>query len=201
VVKGDGVLRGSVNGAAAVRFTATASAANSQYCRIVPLVQDAAARRAPVVRPAGRYAIPFTAVALLLGALAWLLSGEALRFAEVLVVATPCPLLIAAPVAFLGGMSRAARNGIIIKNGGTLEQLARVRTAVFDKTGTLTHGSPTLTNTPLMALPPKCRATGLLSESGILWPGAVVPLVRRPSPAASWRSMSVLTTPMPALSS
>jgi heavy metal translocating P-type ATPase len=163
VVKGDGVLSGSVNGAAAVRLTATASAANSQYSRIVALVQDASASRAPVVRLADRYAIPFTAVALLLGALAWLLSGEALRFAEVLVVATPCPLLIAAPVAFLGGMSRAARNGIIIKNGGTLEQLARVRTAVFDKTGTLTHGRPTLEEVKLAGAPAR-----FFSETDVL---------------------------------
>lgn len=143
-VRGGGVLSGSVNGASAVRLAATASAENSQYSRIVALVQEAAASRAPVVRLADSYAAPFTVVGLLLGGVAWLLSGEALRFAEVLVVATPCPLLIAAPVAFLGGMSRAARHGIIVKNGGTLEQLSRVRTAVFDKTGTLTQGTPTL---------------------------------------------------------
>lgn len=142
--KGDEVLSGSVNGAAAVRMIATASAADSQYSRIIALVRDAAESRAPVVRLADRYAIPFTLLALAIGGAAWLASGEALRFAEVMVVATPCPLLIAAPVAFLGGMSRAARNGIIVKHGGTLEQLARIRTAVFDKTGTLTHGRPTL---------------------------------------------------------
>ncbi|MGA7206212.1 MAG: heavy metal translocating P-type ATPase [Specibacter sp.] len=143
-VCGAEVLSGSVNGATAARLVATALAADSQYSRIVALVRDAAASRSPMVRLADRYAGPFTLVALLLAGAAWALSGEALRFAEVLVVATPCPLLIAAPVAFLGGMSRAARNGIIVKNGGTLEQLARVKTAVFDKTGTLTHGRPTL---------------------------------------------------------
>ena len=144
VAKGEEVLSGSVNGAAAVRMAATASAADSQYSRIIALVRGAAESRAPVVRLADRYALPFTLVALALGGAAWLASGEALRFAEVMVVATPCPLLIAAPVAFLGGMSRAARNGIIVKHGGTLEQLARIRTVVFDKTGTLTHGRPTL---------------------------------------------------------
>lgn len=140
--QGAGVLSGSVNGVAAVRLAATAK--HSQYSHIVALVRNAAASRAPVVRLADKYAAPFTVLGLLLGGLACLLSGEAVRFAEVLVVATPCPLLIAAPVAFLGGMSRSARNGIIVKNGGTLEQLARIRTAVFDKTGTLTQGQPSL---------------------------------------------------------
>lgn len=144
MIKGDVILSGSVNGVSAVRMRATASVTNSQYSRIVSLVGNAAASRAPVVRLADRYAVPFTFLALALGGGAWLLSGEASRFAEVMVVATPCPLLIAAPVAFLGGMSRAARNGIIVKSGGTLEQLARIRTAVFDKTGTLTQGRPTL---------------------------------------------------------
>lgn len=143
-VQGDSVLSGSVNGAASARLVATALAADSQYSRIVALVRGASQSRAPMVRLADRYAGPFTLLALLLGGVAWLLSGEPLRFAQVLVVATPCPLLIAAPVAFLGGMSRAARNGIIVKNGGTLEQLSRIRTTVFDKTGTLTHGRPTL---------------------------------------------------------
>ena len=141
---GDTVLSGSVNGQAAVEVVATASAADSQYQQIVALVAEAAASRAPVVRLADRYAVPFTLFSLALAGLAWWLSGDPVRFAEVLVLATPCPLLIAAPVAFIGGMSRAARNGVIVKSGGVLEQLATARTAVFDKTGTLTHGSPTL---------------------------------------------------------
>ncbi|HSU47797.1 MAG TPA: HAD-IC family P-type ATPase, partial [Arthrobacter sp.] len=141
---GDAVLSGAVNGEAAVRIRVSARAEDSQYSRIVALVREASASRAPVVRLADRYALPFTGLALALGALAWILSGEPGRFAAVLVVATPCPLLIAAPVAFLGGMSRAARSGIIVKNGGTLEQLSRIRTAAFDKTGTLTLGRPAL---------------------------------------------------------
>jgi heavy metal translocating P-type ATPase len=141
---GDGLLSGSVNGDAAVRMRATATVEDSQYSRIVVLVKEASASRAPVVRLADRYAVPFTALAFLLAGAAWYISGDAKRFAEVLVVATPCPLLLAAPVAFLGGMSRAARAGIIVKNGGTLERLARVKTAVFDKTGTLTQGRPAL---------------------------------------------------------
>jgi heavy metal translocating P-type ATPase len=141
---GDPVLSGSVNGQSAATVRATALAADSQYQQIVALVADAAASKAPVVRLADRYAVPFTVVALVIAGGAWLVSGDPVRFAEVLVVATPCPLLLAAPVAFLGGMSRAARNGIIVKGGGVLEQLARARTVVFDKTGTLTHGAPSI---------------------------------------------------------
>ncbi|MGY4857963.1 heavy metal translocating P-type ATPase [Cryobacterium sp. AP23] len=141
---GDAVLSGSVNGQSAITVRATALAADSQFQQIVALVAEAAASKAPVVRLADRYAVPFTAVAILIAGLAWYLSGDPVRFAEVLVVATPCPLLLAAPVAFMGGMGRAARTGIIVKGGGVLEKLARARTVVFDKTGTLTYGAPTI---------------------------------------------------------
>ena len=141
---GDAVLSGSINGQSAATIRATATAANSQYQQIIALVEGAAASKAPVVRLADRYAVPFTAVSLFIAGLAWIFSGDPVRFAEVLVVATPCPLLISAPVAFMGGMSRAARNGIIVKGGGVLEMLSRAKTVVFDKTGTLTHGTPTI---------------------------------------------------------
>lgn len=141
---GDTVLSGTVNGTRAIHVRASATAANSQYSRIVELVREAAASRAPVVRLADRYAVPFTLLAYAVAGLAWWLSGDPVRFAEVLVVATPCPLLIAAPVAFMGGMSRAARSGVIVKDGGTLERLAAVRSVAFDKTGTLTAGIPKL---------------------------------------------------------
>ena len=141
---GDRLLSGSVNGGKALTMRATARVEDSQYQRIIALVAEASQSRAPLVRLADRYAVPFTMGALLVAGLAWFLSGDPTRFAEVLVVATPCPLLIAAPVAFMGGMSRAARGGIIVKNGGTLEKLSRVRTVVFDKTGTLTQGQPSL---------------------------------------------------------
>lgn len=142
--KGDGLLSGSVNAETAVHIRATATAADSQYQRIIALVEGAAESKARVVRLADRYAVPFTVVALLIAGIAWAVSGDPVRFAQVLVVATPCPLLIAAPVAFMGGMSRAARNGVIVKGGGVLEQLAASRTVVFDKTGTLTTGAPTV---------------------------------------------------------
>ncbi len=139
---GDPVLSGSVNGPAAIEIIATAVAADSQYQRIVELVREAASSKAPLVRLADRYALPFTAVSLAIAGVAWAVSGDPVRFAEVLVVATPCPLLIAAPVAFMGGMSSAAKRGIVMKSAASLEKLARVRTVAFDKTGTLTQGRP-----------------------------------------------------------
>ncbi len=139
---GDGVLSGSVNGPTAIEVLATAVAADSQYQRIVELVRNASSSKAPLVRLADRYAVPFTGAALAIAGVAWVISGDPVRFAEVLVVATPCPLLIAAPVAFMGGMGSAAKRGIVMKSAASLEKLARVRTVAFDKTGTLTQGRP-----------------------------------------------------------
>lgn len=141
---GQDIYSGAVNGSAAFRMTVTARAEDSQYQRIVALVSEATESKAPFVRMADRYAVPFTALAYTIAGTAWALTGEASRFAEVLVVATPCPLIIAAPVAFIAGMSRAAKNGIIVKSGGILEKLARISTVAFDKTGTLTVGKPVL---------------------------------------------------------
>lgn len=141
---GEEALSGAVNGTRVVRIRAVRRSADSQYQQIVALVRAAEDSRAPVVRLADRFAVPFTAVALVLAGAAWTISGDPTRFAEVLVLATPCPLLIAAPVAFLGGLSRAARSGVIIKSGAVIEQLARLRSAAFDKTGTLTRGRPDL---------------------------------------------------------
>lgn len=139
---GDVLLSGSINGPDAVTVQASARASDSQYQRIVQLVTEAAASKAPIVRLADRYAVPFTLVSVALAAIAWWVSGDPVRFAEVLVVATPCPLLIAAPVAFMAGMSSASTYGVVVKNAGTLEVLARAKTVVFDKTGTLTSGRP-----------------------------------------------------------
>ena len=139
---GDRILSGSLNGSVAVEMIATQIAGKSEYQRIVGLVEEATKSKAPLVRLADRYAIPFTVVAYAIAITAWIVSGDPVRFAEVLVVATPCPLLIAAPVAFMGGMSRAAKAGVVIKDAGTLERLSQVKTVAFDKTGTLTHGEP-----------------------------------------------------------
>lgn len=141
---GERVVSGVVNGSTAIVMRAAALAADSEYQRIVSLVEEAQGSRAKTVRLADRYAMPFTVFSLVIAGVAWFVSGDPVRFAEVLVVATPCPLLIAAPVAFLGGMSRAAKAGLIVKGGGTLEQLSQVRSVAFDKTGTLTTGHPEL---------------------------------------------------------
>lgn len=142
---GETVMSGAVTGGGLVRLRATATAAESQYQTIISLVAAAADSKAPFVRLADRVAIPFTLVAFGIAALAWAFSGDPSRFAEVLVVATPCPLLIAAPVAFIAGMSRSARIGVIVKGGGVIEQLARVVTVAMDKTGTITRGAPEVT--------------------------------------------------------
>ncbi|HCS60099.1 MAG TPA: heavy metal translocating P-type ATPase [Microbacterium sp.] len=137
---GEAVLSGTVNSTASFTMRAQKVAGDSNYASIVRLVEEAVESRAPMVRLADRYAVPFTIVSLLIAGFAWFFSGDPVRFAEVLVVATPCPLLIATPVAFMGGMSSAAKLNVIIKDGGVLEVLARVRSAAFDKTGTLTEG-------------------------------------------------------------
>ncbi|UNK70558.1 heavy metal translocating P-type ATPase [Microbacterium sp. H1-D42] len=141
---GDEVLSGAVNGSNAVRIRALRLSSDSQYQQIIALVHEAQQSKAPTVRLADRFAIPFTLVSLAIAGVAWAIAGDPLRFAQVLVLATPCPLLIAAPVAFLGGLSRTAKEGVIVKGGAVIEQLARVRSAAFDKTGTLTQGRPEL---------------------------------------------------------
>lgn len=142
---GDEILSGVVNGTTAVTVTAIKRAHESQFQQIVALMSEAEENRAPIVRLADRYAIPFTVLSLVIGGVAWFVSGSATRFAEVMVLATPCPLLIAAPVAFIGGQAQASRNGVIVKSGAVLEQLSRVQSALFDKTGTLTRGTPEVT--------------------------------------------------------
>ncbi|MGY5318749.1 heavy metal translocating P-type ATPase [Neomicrococcus lactis] len=145
LVRGEEVLSGVVNGSGSVTLIATRAAKDSQYQQIAALVEEAATSKAPMVRLADRFAVPFTLISLLIAGLAWWFSGDPVRFAEVLVVATPCPLIIAAPVAFMAGMSRSARGGAIVKSSATLEKFHRARSIAFDKTGTLTYGQPSLT--------------------------------------------------------
>lgn len=137
---GDEVLSGSINGETAVLIRTSKKASDSQYQKIVQLVKESEATPAQFVRLADRYAVPFTIVTLLIAGAAWLISGDMTRFAEVLVVASPCPLILAAPIAFVGGMSRSSRNGLLVKNGTTIEKLSLAKTVAFDKTGTLTTG-------------------------------------------------------------
>jgi heavy metal translocating P-type ATPase len=141
---GEGLRSGAINVGGPLRLRATASAEASSYAAILRLVRTAQQERAPMARLADRWALLFLAVTLLAAGLAWALAGDPRRALAVLVVATPCPLILAAPVALMGGLSRAARHGAIIKGGSALERLARVRTALFDKTGTLTSGMPQL---------------------------------------------------------
>lgn len=139
---GDRLLSGSVNASSAITYKSTHSAADSQYQQIIKLVKTATQSQSPFVRLADRYSIPFTLMAFTIAGGVWLLSGDSMRFLQVLVVATPCPLILGAPIALISGISRAAREGIIIKNGTAIEQLAAVQTVAFDKTGTLTIGKP-----------------------------------------------------------
>ncbi|MER5390258.1 heavy metal translocating P-type ATPase [Saccharopolyspora sp. NPDC002686] len=151
----DPVRSGAVNAGSAFELRAGTSAAGSTYSGIVRLAQQASAERAPVVRLADRYATWFLPLAMLLAGAAWLITGTAVGAVSVLVVATPCPLLLAVPVAIVSGMSRASRIGVIIRDGAALENLGCASTAILDKTGTLTAGRPAVieittapTNTP-----------------------------------------------------
>ena len=142
VQPGSVVLSGSVNTDGELTIEATQTAENSQYEQIIKLVQSANASKAPFVRMADRFAVPFTIVSFLIAGSAWAVSGDPVRFLQVLVVATPCPLILAAPIALISGMSRAAKNGIIVRTGSAMERLAELQTIAFDKTGTLTIGLP-----------------------------------------------------------
>ena len=137
---GDAVLSGSTNVGDAFDLKTSRLAAESTYAGVVRLVEAAQRSRAPMSRMADRYAIVFLAVTAVLAGAAWLLTGDPIRAVAVLVVATPCPLILAVPVAIVAGLSRAAKLGILIKGGKAIEMLAQVRSLVIDKTGTLTHG-------------------------------------------------------------
>lgn len=138
--RGERLASGVVNAGGPLEIQSVATAADSTYAGVVKMVEQAQAGKAPLTRVADRYALLFTPLVLLVAGFAWALSGEPVRALAVLVVATPCPLILAAPVAIVAAMSRAARRGILIKSGAALEQLARVDVVLFDKTGTLTTG-------------------------------------------------------------
>lgn len=142
--RGESVRSGPVNAGAMFAMQATATERDSAYAEIVRLAQQTGAEKAPVIRLADRYAAWFVPLTLALAGLAWLVS-DAVRAVAVLVVATPCPLLLAAPVAIVSGLSRAARQGVVVRDGGALERLGQARTLVLDKTGTLTTGRPRVT--------------------------------------------------------
>jgi heavy metal translocating P-type ATPase len=139
--RGGTVRSGTANAADAFEVRAVRPAAESAYAALVRLVRDAETQRAPFVRLADRYALVFLAVTTVVAGVAWAASGDSLRALSVFVVATPCPLILAAPIALISGVSRAARAGVIVKGAGVIEKLGSVRTVLFDKTGTLTLGS------------------------------------------------------------
>jgi cation transport ATPase len=141
---GSEVLSGPINGDAALNIRAEKLAVDSRYARIMQVMQDAEQRRPRIRRLGDKLRAWYTPVALSLAGIAWAATGESHRFLAVLVVATPCPLLISIPVAVIGAISFSARRGIIIKNPAVLEQIDRCRTLIFDKTGTLTYGKPSL---------------------------------------------------------
>jgi heavy metal translocating P-type ATPase len=136
------VRSGASNAGDPFELRASCPAAESAYASLVRLVENAQGQRAPFVRLADRYAIWFLALTVIVSGAGWVTSGSAVTAVAVLVVATPCPLILAAPIALASGISRAARRGIIIKGGAVIEQLGAARTVLFDKTGTLTYGAP-----------------------------------------------------------
>jgi heavy metal translocating P-type ATPase len=142
--RGSAVLSGSLNAGGTFELTVTAPAGESTYSGIVRMVTAAQTAKAPFVRLADRYALVFLPVTLVIAFLAWWISGDLTRSLAVMVAATPCPLILAAPVAFIAGVAQAARRGILVKGGGALEALARAHTVLFDKTGTLTVGGARL---------------------------------------------------------
>ncbi|MGH2539684.1 MAG: heavy metal translocating P-type ATPase [Actinomycetota bacterium] len=140
----DLVRSGAVNAGAAFDLRATATAEESTYAGIIRLVRDAEREKAPAVRLADRYAAIFIPVTLVIAGGAWAITGDPIRFLTVVMVATPCPLILAVPIAVVAGISRSAKRGIIVKGGGALETLARGSVLLFDKTGTLTSGVPSI---------------------------------------------------------
>ncbi|MEP6672183.1 MAG: heavy metal translocating P-type ATPase [Chthoniobacter sp.] len=142
---GSTVISGAVNGESALTFRTTQLAADSRYAKIMEVMRESESKRPHLQRLGDQLGSIYTPVALSVAALAWVLSGESIRFLAVLVIATPCPLLLAIPIAIIGSISLCARRAIIVKTPVVLEQIAGCRTAIFDKTGTLTYGEPKLT--------------------------------------------------------
>jgi heavy metal translocating P-type ATPase len=163
---GDQVRSGVVNAGSQVTLIATADAGSSTYAALVSLVEQAQASSAPFIRIADRFALAFVPLTLVLAGVSWAVSGDPVRAVAVLVVATPCPLLLAAPIAIMSGISRAARRGVIVKGGQALEQLGTGRVMLFDKTGTLTEGRPVVES--VLAVPGGPDAEGVLRLAAAL---------------------------------
>lgn len=169
VFAGARVMSGAVTGSTALTMRATQVAADSQYQRILELVASAQESRPAVVKTADRLAVPFTVLSLMIAGIAWAMSGVPTRFAQVLVLATPCPLLIAAPVAYIAGTGRLAAAGVLIKAQDVLENLGRVTQVFFDKTGTLTVKQPQVVRVEMLP----GAATRLNEDHVLMMAGAV----------------------------
>lgn len=169
VFAGARVMSGAMNGSTALTMRATQVAADSQYQRILELVASAQESRPAVVKTADRLAVPFTVLSLMIAGIAWAMSGVPTRFAQVLVLATPCPLLIAAPVAYIAGTGRLAAAGVLIKAQDVLENLGRVTQVFFDKTGTLTVKQPQVVRVEMLP-----GAATRLNEDHVLMMAGVV---------------------------
>ncbi len=192
VAEGAFVKSGSVNAGAALELRVSGTLATSTYAKIIELVRAGAEDQAPFVRLADRANLPFTVFTLLISGAAYVLTGDIVRVLAVLVIATPCPLIIAAPVAFVGGLSRAAGRNIIVKRPVALEALSRITTVFFDKTGTLTLGTPKLTH--IDVLHGSCDEAKALSIAASLEFHSIHPLARAVVAAARERGF----TPTPA---
>ncbi|KRL36452.1 heavy metal translocating P-type ATPase [Liquorilactobacillus uvarum] len=147
---GDYLMSGSLNQNSSIIIKVDKTASDSQYQQLVKLVKKAKEKPSHFVRLADKYALPFTLTAYIIAGIAWFVSKNPVHFAEVLVVASPCPLILAAPVAIISGMSRSSRNGIIVKTGDIIEKLATAKTGAFDKTGTVTDGNLTVSDLIIM---------------------------------------------------
>ncbi|MDM8323524.1 heavy metal translocating P-type ATPase [Bifidobacterium pullorum] len=172
VFAGARVMSGAINGSATLTMRATELARDSQYQRIIELVSTAQESRATVVKTADLMAVPFTVISFVIACTAWIVSADPTRFAQVLVLATPCPLLIAAPVAYIAGTGRLAKAGIIIKTQEVLENLGRVSHVFFDKTGTLTVKKPQVVRVEIAGaessdvVPPAAEGASAPARSG-----------------------------------
>jgi heavy metal translocating P-type ATPase len=207
---GSTVISGAINGEAALTIRTTKRAADSRYAKIMEVMRESEAKRPRLRRLGDQLGAIYTPVAVALAIVAWVISGEAVRFLAVMVIATPCPLLIAIPVAIIGSISLSARRGIIIKSPVVLEQIGACRTAIFDKTGTLTYGEPKLTDqliAPGFVQPevltlaaslecysrhPLARAIlGAAKDQGIQLRGRLRRLMRRPARACAGPSQAI----------
>jgi heavy metal translocating P-type ATPase len=184
---GSAVLSGAINGEAALTVRATRAAVDSRYAKIMRVMQEAEQNRPRMRRLADRLGAWYTVLALAMGFAGWAISQDPKRFLAVMVIATPCPLLIAVPVAIIGAISLAAKRGMIVRNPAALEQISQVRTLIFDKTGTLTYGRPTLTEV--------FAAPGVDEQNVLRWAASIEQYSKHPLAGAIVRATA--GTPLP----